>query len=187
MFRGAKPLKSPPWRRDCSSHPAFLLSTMMGKTSEFQTHFVTWVSSLTDSSTSLSMSTLVLHRGIKTANILKVAAGRKAEERHLVMLYKSLVLSVVDYALPMINISQNLMGKLERLQNECLHIITGCPSSAPVHVLQYWSWTFLNHDRNLHGSPREQTRPSWGHLQRAYCSTGCSAKYTSSASPLTEE
>jgi len=146
LFLGAKPLKSPPWRRDCSSHPAFLLSTMMGKTSEFQTHFVTWVSSLTDSSTSLSMSTLVLHRGIKTANILKVAAGRKAEERHLVMLYKSLVLSVVDYALPMINISQNLMGKLERLQNECLHIITGCPSSAPVHVLQYWSWTFLNRD-----------------------------------------
>jgi len=32
----------------------------------------------------------VLHRGIKAANILKVAAGRKAEERHLVMLYKSL-------------------------------------------------------------------------------------------------
>ena len=53
----------------------------------------------------------VLHRGIKAANILKVAAGRKAEERHLLMLYKSLVLSVVDYALPMINISQNLMGK----------------------------------------------------------------------------
>ena len=37
----------------------------------------------------------VLHRGIKAANILKVAAGRKAEERHLVMLYKSLVLSIL--------------------------------------------------------------------------------------------
>ena len=31
---------------------------MMGKRSELQTHFITWVSSLTDSSTSLSMSTL---------------------------------------------------------------------------------------------------------------------------------
>jgi len=55
----------------------------------------------------------VLHCGIKAANILKAAAGRKAEERHLVLLYKSLVLSVFDYALPMVNISQNLMGKLE--------------------------------------------------------------------------
>jgi len=53
------------------------------------------------------------------------------------MLYKNLVLSVVDYALPMINISQNLMGKLERLQNACLCIITGYPRSTPVHVLQY--------------------------------------------------
>jgi len=70
------------------------------------------------------------------ANMLKVAAGRKAEERHLVMLYKSLVLTVVDYALPMINISQNLMG-LERLQNACLRIVTGYPRSTPVHVLQY--------------------------------------------------
>jgi len=79
----------------------------------------------------------VLHRGIKAANILKVAAGRKTEERHLVMLYKSLVLSVVDYALPMINISQNLMGKMERLQNVCPRIIPGCPRSTPVHVLKY--------------------------------------------------
>jgi len=53
------------------------------------------------------------------------------------MLYKSLVLSVVNYALPMINISHNFMGKLERLQNACLPIITGCPRSTPVHVLQY--------------------------------------------------
>jgi len=53
------------------------------------------------------------------------------------MLYKNLVLSVVDYALPMINISQNLMGKLERLQNASLCIITGCLRSTPVHVLQY--------------------------------------------------
>jgi len=63
-----------------------------------------------------------------------VIVARKAEEGHLVMLYKNLVLSVVDYALPMINISQNLMGKLERLQNACLRIITGCPRSTPVHV-----------------------------------------------------
>ena len=77
----------------------------------------------------------VLHRGIKAVNILKVVAGRKAEDRHLVMLYKSVVLSVVDYVLPMIKISQNLMGKLERLQNACLRIITGCPRSTPVHEI----------------------------------------------------
>ena len=29
------------------------------------------------------------------------------------------------------------MGKVKRLQNACLGIITGCPRSTPVHVLQY--------------------------------------------------
>ena len=37
----------------------------------------------------------------------------------------------------MINISQNLMGKLERLQKACLHIITGYRRSTSVHFLQY--------------------------------------------------
>jgi len=101
----------------------------------------------------------VLHRGIKAANILNVAPGRKAEEKHLVMLYKSLILSVVNYALPMINISQNLMGKLEPLQNACLRIITGCPRSSPVHVLQY-----------LVGVPSIDTRQ-----KRAQATTTCKA------------
>jgi len=43
----------------------------------------------------------------------------------------------------MINMRQNLMGKLERLQNACLRIITGCPRSTPVHVLQYLVGVFF--------------------------------------------
>jgi len=44
--------------------------------------------------------------------------------------------------------------------------------------------TSYNH---VQGSPTEQTRRTWGHFQRANFSTVCSAKYTSSATPQTEE
>ena len=63
--------------------------------------------------------------------------GRKAAERHLVMLLKSLVLSTVDYALPIINIRQNQMSRLEGLQNIELHIFTGCTKPTLVAVLRH--------------------------------------------------
>ena len=43
-----------------------------------------------------------LQRASKGINAVRAAAGRRAEERHLLTLYKALVLSVIDYALPML-------------------------------------------------------------------------------------
>ncbi len=73
-----------------------------------------------------------LQRATKGVNALKAAAGRRAEERHLVTLYKALVLSIIDFALPMIQMSQNQVNHIERLQNACLRIITGCTRSTPI-------------------------------------------------------
>ena len=78
-----------------------------------------------------------LQRAIRGMNALRAAAGRKAEERHLVTLYKALVLSVIDYALPMVQLNQNQLNCVERLQNSCLRIITGCTRSTPIPVLQH--------------------------------------------------
>lgn len=49
-------------------------------------------------------------RANRGLNALRAAAGRHAEERHLVMLYKALVLSVMDYALPLLQLSASLAG-----------------------------------------------------------------------------
>ena len=68
----------------------------------------------------------LIERATKGMDALRAAAGRRAEERHLCMLYRSLVLSVVDYGLPLAQLSDNQLGRLERLQNACLRIITGC-------------------------------------------------------------
>ena len=78
-----------------------------------------------------------LQRAVKGVNALRAAAGRRAEERHLVTLYKALVLSVIDYALPMVQLNQNQLNRAERLQNSCLRIITGCTRSTPIPVLHH--------------------------------------------------
>ena len=51
-------------------------------------------------------------------------AASIGKERHLVMLFKSLVLSIVDYALPMIILHMNQLNRLERLQNIGLRNVT---------------------------------------------------------------
>ena len=76
-------------------------------------------------------------RATKGLNALRTAAACHAEERHLVMLYRSLVLSIIEYALPMLQLSENQLNRLERLQNACMRIITGCTRSTPIPVLQY--------------------------------------------------
>ncbi len=78
-----------------------------------------------------------LQRATKGISALRAAAGRRAEERHLVMLYKSLVRSIIDYALPMLQLSQNQLNRVESMQNTCLRIITGCTRSTPIPVLLY--------------------------------------------------
>ncbi len=82
-----------------------------------------------------------LKRATKGINALRAAAGRRAEERHLVTLYKALVLSVMDYALPMLQLSQNQLNRVEAIQSACLRIITGCTRSTPIAVLQYLTAT----------------------------------------------
>ena len=79
----------------------------------------------------------MIRRAHPALNALKAATGRKAEERYLLTLYKSLVLSTIDYEWPIISISQNQMNRLERLQNIGLRIITGCTRSTSIVALQY--------------------------------------------------
>ena len=78
-----------------------------------------------------------LLRATKGINALRAAAGRRAEERHLVTLYIALIRSVFDYALPMLQLSQNQVNRVERVQNSCLRVITGCTRSTPVAALHY--------------------------------------------------
>ena len=79
----------------------------------------------------------VIERAMSGLNVLKSAAGRRAEERHLAMLYKSLVLSLIDFDLPIVQLSDNQVGRLQRLQNSCLRIVTGCTRATPITVLQF--------------------------------------------------
>jgi hypothetical protein len=67
-----------------------------------------------------------IQRASKGVSAIKAAASRGAEERHLLMLFRALVLSVIDYALPMIELTSNQMARLEKIQNSALRTVTDC-------------------------------------------------------------
>ena len=99
-----------------------------------------------------------LQRATKGVNALKAAAGRRAEVRHLVTLYKALVISIIDFALPMIQMSQNQVNRIERLQNACLRTITGCTRSTPIPVLHYLTGVTSIQDRQCRTQATAITR-----------------------------
>ena len=64
-------------------------------------------------------------------------AATSSAQRHLVLLYQGLVLSVIEYALPILTLSQTQIERLERIQNEAMRIILGCTKDTAVRAMRY--------------------------------------------------
>ena len=52
-------------------------------------------------------------------------AAKGIEQRHLFLLYQSVVLSVTDYRLDLTTMAQTNLLKLDRVQNEAMLVILG--------------------------------------------------------------
>ena len=50
----------------------------------------------------------------------KAMASKGIEQRHLLLLYQSVILSVIDYGLGLTTLSQSNLLKLDRVQNEAM-------------------------------------------------------------------
>ena len=59
----------------------------------------------------------------KGLNGLKVMASKGIEQRHLFLLYRSVILNVIDYGLGLTTLSQSNLLKLNRVQNEAMTVI----------------------------------------------------------------
>ena len=68
---------------------------------------------------------------------LKAMAAKGIEQRHLFLLYQSVVLSRIDYGLGLTTISQTNLQKLDRVQNEAMRIILGTAKDTPVDAMRY--------------------------------------------------
>ena len=65
------------------------------------------------------------------------AMASKGIERHLFLLYQSVVLSVIDYDLGLTSLSQTNLLKLDRVQNAATRVILGTTNDTPIEAMRY--------------------------------------------------
>ena len=73
----------------------------------------------------------------KGMSALKAMASKGIEQRHLFLLYQSVILSVIDYGLGLTTLSQSNLLKLDRVQNEAMRVILGTTKDTPIEAMRY--------------------------------------------------
>ena len=61
----------------------------------------------------------------------------KGNERHLFLLYQSVILSVIDYGMGLSTLLQSNLLKLDRAQNEAMRVILGTTKDTPIESMRY--------------------------------------------------
>ena len=64
-------------------------------------------------------------------------ASKSIKQRHLFLLYQSVILSVIDYGLSLTTLSQSNLLKLDRVQNEAMRVILGTTKDTPIETMRY--------------------------------------------------
>ena len=70
----------------------------------------------------------------KGLSALKAMAVKGIEQRHLFLLYQSVVLSVSDYGLGLTTMAQTNLLKLDRVQNKAMQVILRTTKDTPIET-----------------------------------------------------
>ena len=81
--------------------------------------------------------TRTISRARKGLTALKVMARANMSQRILVILYQTLVLSVVEYGLGLLTLSKAQLQRLEVIQNEGMRTILGCTRDTSAEAMRY--------------------------------------------------
>ena len=73
----------------------------------------------------------------KGLSVLKAMASKGIEQRHMFLLYQSVILSIIDYDLGLTTLSQSNLLKLDRTQNEAMRVILGITKDTPIETMRY--------------------------------------------------
>ena len=76
-------------------------------------------------------------RCVRILPTLKAAFARGLGIQRLTRLYRSLILSRITYGLEVVCPLKVSLEKLDRIQNSCLRVISGCPRSTSIVALQH--------------------------------------------------
>ena len=68
---------------------------------------------------------------------LKTMAGARMSQKILVILYQTLILSVIDYGFGMLTLSCAQLKRLEIIQNEAMRAILGCTRDTSAEAMRY--------------------------------------------------
>ena len=70
-------------------------------------------------------------------SVLEAMAAKGVEQRHLFLLYQSMVLSVVDYGLSLTTMSLTNLLKLDIVRNEAMRVILGTTKDIPTETMRF--------------------------------------------------
>ena len=73
----------------------------------------------------------------KGLSVLKAMAAKGIEQRHLFLLYQSVVLSVIDYGLGLTTMAQTNLLKLDRVQNEAMRVTLRTTNDTPTETMRF--------------------------------------------------
>ena len=73
----------------------------------------------------------------KGLSALKAMASKGIKQRHVFLLYQSVILSVIDYYLVLTTLSQSDMPKLYRVLIEAMRVILGTTNDSPIEAMRY--------------------------------------------------
>ena len=76
-------------------------------------------------------------RSKRGLSALKTMASKYTKQRHLFLLYQTVILSVIDCGLGLTTLSQSNLLKLDRVLNEALRVILGTTKDAHIEVMRY--------------------------------------------------
>ena len=85
----------------------------------------------------LTHKTQVESTKLRSEKWLKAMASKFIEQRHLFLLYQSVILRVVDYSLGLTTLSKSILLKLDRLQNEAMRVILGTTKDTLIEAMCY--------------------------------------------------
>ena len=73
----------------------------------------------------------------KGPSAVKVMASAMMPQRILFLMMQLVVLSVIDYGLGLLTLSNTQLERLERIQNEAMRTVLGCTRDTPIACLRH--------------------------------------------------
>ena len=79
----------------------------------------------------------VIQKARMGVSAVKIMASAEMQQRTLFQMMQVVVLSVLDYGLGLLTLSQTQVDRLERVQNEAMRAVLGCTRDTPIVTMRF--------------------------------------------------